>query len=128
MNPCEVLRASGLAAVATSLAACLAPDGENQAASGRRLHWKMLTLWPKDFPGLGTGKSAFGARISAAPVGLLTVKVYGAGGMVPAFEVFDAVSRGVAEMGHSAAYFWRGKTAAFIVFPKAPLKRNIIYG
>ena len=27
-------------------------------------------------------------------------------------EVFDAVSRGSAELGHGAAYFWKGKTAA----------------
>jgi TRAP-type mannitol/chloroaromatic compound transport system substrate-binding protein len=31
------------------------------------------------------------------------------GELVPAFEVFDAVSKGTAQMGHSGAYYWKGK-------------------
>ncbi len=39
----------------------------------------------------------------------LQIKVYGAGELVPALQVFDAVSQGTAEMGHSGAYYWKGK-------------------
>ena len=124
MNRRELLRASGLAAVAASLAACSATDGNNQAASGSRRHWKMITSWPKDFPGLGTGAATLGALISEASAGRLTVKVYGAGELVPAFEVFDAVSRGVAQMGHSAAYYWKGKAAAAPFFCAVPFGLN----
>ena len=31
------------------------------------------------------------------------------GELVPAFEIFDAVSNGVAELGHGSAYYWKGK-------------------
>ena len=41
-------------------------------------------------------------------------EVYGAGEVVPPFEVFDAVSQGVAEMGHGAAYYWKGKIPASV--------------
>ena len=37
--------------------------------------------------------------------GQLEVKVFGAGELVPALEVFDAVSGGTAEMGHGAGYY-----------------------
>lgn len=124
MNRRDLLRASGLAAVAASLAACSAPDGKNKAAAGPRLHWKMITSWPKDFPGLGTGAAVLGALISEASGGRLTVKVYGAGELVPAFEVFDAVSRGIAQMGHSAAYYWKGKAAAAPFFCAVPFGLN----
>jgi TRAP-type mannitol/chloroaromatic compound transport system substrate-binding protein len=52
--------------------------------------------------------------------GRLQVRVYGAGEIVPAFEVFDAVSQGVAEMGHGAAYYWKGKIPASVFFATVP--------
>ena len=94
----ELLRGAGLAAVATGLAACGArPEGAADGgvtASTERLQWKMVTSWPTNFPGLGTGAARLAAMITAASGGRLTIKVYGAGELVPAFEVFDAVGRG----------------------------------
>ncbi|MEN8176962.1 MAG: TRAP transporter substrate-binding protein, partial [Pseudomonadota bacterium] len=58
--------------------------------------------------------------ISEMSGGRLSVKVYGANELVPAFEVFDAVSRGTAEMGHGAAYYWKGKNEAFQFFSTVP--------
>ncbi len=52
--------------------------------------------------------------------GRIQVKVYGAKELVPAFEVFDAVSRGTAEMGHGAAYYWKGKNEAAQFFSTVP--------
>lgn len=124
MNRREVLRASGLAAVAASLAACAAPKSGGNDASQVRLSWKMVTSWPTNFPGLGTGAAALGALITEASGGRLSVKVYGGGELVPAFEVFDAVSRGVAEMGHSASYYWKGKAAAAPFFCAVPFGLN----
>jgi TRAP-type mannitol/chloroaromatic compound transport system substrate-binding protein len=46
--------------------------------------------------------------------------VFGAGEIVPAFEVFDAVSRGVAEAGHGAAYYWKGKIPASVFYTAVP--------
>jgi TRAP-type mannitol/chloroaromatic compound transport system substrate-binding protein len=52
--------------------------------------------------------------------GRLTVRVYGAGEVVPPFEVFDAVAQGVAEMGHGAAYYWKGKIPASVFYTAVP--------
>ena len=46
--------------------------------------------------------------------------MFGAGEIVPAFEVFDAVSRGVAEAGHGAAYYWKGKIPASVFYTAVP--------
>lgn len=82
--------------------------------------WKMVTTWPKNFPGLGTGANNVAALITKMSGGRIQVKVYGAKELVPAFEVFDAVSRGTAEMGHGSAYYWKGKNAAIQFFSTVP--------
>jgi TRAP-type mannitol/chloroaromatic compound transport system substrate-binding protein len=80
----------------------------------------MVTTWPKDFPGLGVAANKLGDLIGEMSGGRIQVKVYGAGELVPAFEVFDAVSRGTAQMGHGSAYYWKGKSEAAQFFSTVP--------
>jgi len=82
--------------------------------------WKMVTTWPKNFPGLGTGANKLAELIGELSGGRISIKVYGSTELVPAFEVFDAVSRGTAEMGHGAAYYWKGKSEAAQFFSTVP--------
>ncbi len=89
-----------------------------------KIKWKMVTTWPKNFPGLGTGANNLAQLITEMSGGRLSVKVYGAKELVPAFEVFDAVSRGTAEMGHGAAYYWKGKSEAAQFFAAVPFGLN----
>jgi len=88
--------------------------------ANNKIKWKMVTTWPKNFPGLGTGANDLAKLITQMSGGRLTVKVYGANELVPAFEVFDAVSRGTAQMGHGAAYYWKGKNEAVQFFSAVP--------
>ncbi len=88
------------------------------------IKWKMVTTWPKNFPGLGTGANTLAKLITDMSGGRLKVKVYGAKELVPAFEVFDAVSRGTAQMGHGAAYYWKGKSEAAQFFAAVPFGLN----
>ena len=94
-------------------------------ASGRQsalkvIEWKLVTTWPKGLPGLGAAPENFARRVNEASGGRLRIKVFGAGEIVPAFEVFDAVSRGVAEAGHGASYYWKGKIPAAGCFAAVP--------
>ena len=63
---------------------------------------KIVTSWPKGLPGLGSSAERLGRAITAITGSRLKVQVFGAGQLVSAFEVFDAVSSGVADMYHSA--------------------------
>ncbi|WP_322981944.1 TRAP transporter substrate-binding protein [Pseudomonas sp. C11] len=93
----------------------------NQAAApAQTFHWKMVTTWPKNAPGTGTAAERLAERINAMSAGRLTVKVYAAGELVPALEVFDAVSRGTAELGHGTPYYWKGKVPAAQFFGAVP--------
>ena len=60
----DILRGVGMAAAAAGLAACgKAGQGEGAtvADEGPR-QWKMVTSWPTNFPGLGTGAARLAER------------------------------------------------------------------
>ena len=128
----EFVIGAGISALAgSSLTGCgKSGDGANKAAVGqstpepvkkqKAIEWKMVTTWPKNFPGLGTGANFLAEVIGQMSGGRLTVKVYGANELVPPFEIFDAVSAGTAQMGHGAAYYWKGKSEAAQFFAAVP--------
>jgi TRAP-type mannitol/chloroaromatic compound transport system substrate-binding protein len=111
----DFIKGAGAGAVAAG-AALAAPGVQAKA----QYKWKMVTTWPKNFPGMGTGANHLARLIEEMSGGRIEVKVYGAGELVPAFEIFDAVSRGTAEMGHGAAYYWKGKSEAAQFFAAVP--------
>jgi TRAP-type mannitol/chloroaromatic compound transport system substrate-binding protein len=80
----------------------------------------MVTTWPKNFPVLGTSAERFAKTIGEATDGRLTIRVYGAGELVPAFESFDAVQTGTAELMHATPYYWQGKAKAVNFFTTVP--------
>ncbi|MDD7911816.1 MULTISPECIES: TRAP transporter substrate-binding protein [Pseudovibrio] len=117
MDRRSFLKNAGLAAGATAGAATLAAP----ALAQDKRELTMVTTWPKNFPGLGTGAQRVADRITAASDGRLTVKLFAAGELVPAFESFDAVSSGTADMYHGADYYWQGKHKAFNFFTAVPM-------
>lgn len=90
------------------------------AISQGRQEWRMVTSWPKMFPGGGTAAVRFAEKISEATNGRLTIKVFAAGELVPAFEAFDAVQRGTADCMHSTPYYWQNKAKILSVFTTVP--------
>ncbi len=91
-----------------------------EAPKQETFEWKMVTTWPKNFPALGTGAQYLADNITAMSGGRIKVKLYAAGELVPALEAFDAVSRGTAEIGHAASYYWKGKVPAAQFFTTTP--------
>jgi TRAP-type mannitol/chloroaromatic compound transport system substrate-binding protein len=84
------------------------------------LQWRMVTSWPKNLPGPGVTAERLAERIGAATGGRLRITVYAAGEIVPALEVFDAVQGGVAQMAHTASFFWQGKAPSTAFFTAIP--------
>jgi len=89
-------------------------------ARGETRHWRMVTSWPKRLPGPGMSAERVAERIATLSGGRLQITVHSAGELVPAFEVLDAVGTGVAELGHTAAFFWQGKEPAAVFFTTVP--------
>tara|TARA_R100001369_G_scaffold18292_3_gene33764 strand:- start:1797 stop:2945 length:1149 start_codon:yes stop_codon:yes gene_type:complete len=131
MDRRKFVSALGLGLGAAALAGCGQNESENKPAAGgdnapakaadnEVREWKLVTAWPKNYPGLGTDANRFAERVTAMSGGRLTIKVHGAGELVPAMGVFDAVRDGSAEMGHSASYYWKGKHPATPFFTAVP--------
>ncbi len=123
-------KTAGIAAgvgLAAGLAAC--DNGGNSAATDgvaapavvkKKLNLKMVTTWPKGLPGLGESPERIAERMEVMTDGAVKIKIYAAGELVPAFEAFDAVSTGQADMYHGAEYYWQGKSKAFNFFTAVP--------
>ena len=88
----------------------------------RRL--RMVTTWPANFPGLGTAANNVARIANEMSGGTLDIRVFAAGEIVGAFEAFDAVSTGTADMYHAAEYYWQGKSPGFNFFTAVPMGMN----
>ncbi|MCP2670235.1 TRAP transporter substrate-binding protein [Maricaulaceae bacterium EIL42A08] len=119
---------TGACVASAGAAAGCSPEGSQEGTvtapavnrrQTRRL--RMVTTWPKGFPGLGTAAERTAQFIQEMSGGEIEIEVYGAGEIVGAFEVFDAVSNGVADMYHAAEYYWQGRSPAYNFFCAVPL-------
>ncbi len=89
-------------------------------AKAQTLKWRMVTSWPKRLPGPGMSAERIAERVRTLSGGRLDISVSAAGEVVPAFGVLEAVGNGVAEIGHSAAFYWQGKMPAAAFFTTVP--------
>ena len=80
----------------------------------------MVTTWPRDFPGLGTGAQRFAASLSELSDGRLNVTYYASGERVKPFDSFDEVASGNAQMYLAADYYWKGKHPGWAYFTAVP--------
>lgn len=104
----------GLAA-ATGLAS-LSP----QSKSAETIEWRMVTSWPRNAPGVGTGASRVAERIESLSGGRIRVRLFPAGELVAPLQVLDAVQQGTAELAHTALYYAAGKAPALHFFTTIP--------
>jgi TRAP-type mannitol/chloroaromatic compound transport system substrate-binding protein len=102
-------------------AAAAAATLATPAIAQGRIQWRMVTSWPRGFPGLGVGAERIARRIGEMSGGRLTVQVFAAGQLVPALGTFDAVTQGGAEMMHSAAYYWQNRARGLNFFTGVPM-------
>ena len=117
-----ILKAAGLSAAAL-LAGCgqgSEPASGDRKAPKKQRNLKMVTTWPKNFPGIGTGAERFAQRVGELSERAINIHVYAAGELAPALSAFDAVSGGKADMYHGAEYYWQGRSRAFNFFAAVP--------
>ncbi|WP_296526233.1 TRAP transporter substrate-binding protein [Rhodoplanes sp.] len=109
------LLASAAAAVGLAAAGPAAP-----AIAQNRRELRLASGWARNFPGFGTAVERLAKRISDMTDGRITVRVFAAGELVPAFEIYDAVANGVADMYHGVEFWWQGKSPAFNFYTTTP--------
>ena len=116
MNRRELLKSGlvGLGGVAAA-GAFAAP-----AIAKSRIEVNMVSTWPRDFPGLGTGAQRFAKRVTDMSDGRIQINYFAAGERVKAFDSFDEVASGNAQIYHGAEYYWKGKHPGFAYFCTVP--------
>jgi len=95
-------------------------SNEASADLSKIFKWKMVTTWPANFPIFQEGAERFADDVRTMSNGRLDIHVYAGGELVPALQVFDAVSNGVVEMGHGSPYYWAGKVPEAQFFSSVP--------
>mgnify|MGYP003137623847 FL=1 len=102
----------GTAAAATTLAAPAYAQGNRTLT--------MVTSVPDGFAVFDDAAVHFAELVTVGTGGALTIDKKPAGSLVGAFEVFDAVSAGQADIYHSADYYFGGQHPGFYFFTAVP--------
>ena len=113
-------RRSFLTKSAAGASAAAAGSVAFPAIAQQRIDVVMVSTWPRDFPGLGTGAQRVAKRITDLTDGRINIQYFAAGERVQAFDSLDAVSSGNAQMYHAADYYWKGKHPAWAFFTGVP--------
>ena len=94
------------------------------AQSQPKITWRLASSFP---PGLDTiygGAETLSRYLSEATDGNFVIDVFGAGELVPPFEVADAVSAGTVEMAHTVCYYFWGKDPTWAALASIPFSLN----
>ncbi len=74
------------------------------------LEWQMATSWPTSLDTLFGGAKLFADRVSEMTNGKFKITARAAGELAPGLEVLNVVSQGAVPCGHTASYYYVGKS------------------
>ena len=119
-TPKKIKRRAFVAGAGVAGAAAAASTFPAPAVAQKRIEMVMVTTWPRDFPGLGTGAQRLAKRISDMTDGRIQVQYFAAKERVGAFDSFDEVASGNAQAYHAADYYWKGKHPGWAYYTAVP--------
>lgn len=122
MNRLLSVRSAIALAIVASIVAFLAGSYSRpgQATAQAPIRWKVQSAWPPTSIVQDAAKLLV-ETIEKTSGGRLKIELLPAGAIVPAFEIQDAVNRGVIDAGHTAPGYILGKLPAFIPLSHGPL-------
>lgn len=91
-----------------------------QLAEPGALHWKMGSAYASALPQLGTLAKKLDRDIWRVSNGMLEIKFFEPGALVPPLEMFDAVRAGAIDAAFSSPGFWGNKIPALHLFAAIP--------
>ncbi len=105
---------------AASLAACqpgVLPAAQVEQAVAENpslptIDWQMATSWPPSLDTIFGGAQTVAARVTAMTNGKFNITARAAGELAPGLEVLNVVEQGAVPIGHTASYYFVGKSPA----------------
>lgn len=86
------------------------PGATTSNASLPTVEWQMATSWPVSLDTLFGGAKLFADRVAAMTGGKFKITPRAAGELAPGLEVLNVVSQGAVPCGHTASYYYVGKS------------------
>jgi len=111
------------AILVAALAACSAQKQNEEAAGDKKaepVSWRMASTYPSSLVILGSMGKRVETMIDEVSGGEIEIAFHEPGALVPAFEIFDAVSYGAIEAGWSTPGYWAGREPALQLFAAVP--------
>ena len=87
-----------------------APEAVAQDSSLPELTWEMPTSWPTALDTIFGGATSFADAVSAMTGGKFKINPRAAGEVAPGLEVLNVVQEGAFPIGHTASYYYVGKS------------------
>ena len=89
-------------------------------AADKVYRWRLAETWPTNFPIFGDASRNMAKMVKEMSNGRLIIKIDSRNKHKAPFGVFDMVKAGQYQMGHSAAYYWKGKDINTMFFTTMP--------
>jgi TRAP-type mannitol/chloroaromatic compound transport system substrate-binding protein len=115
----EFLKKAGVVAASASLSPLMFANAQRS-----RFQFGMVTSWPTALDVIFGGARNTAAFLKEITDGDVDIEVYPAGAQVGGLEVYDAVSSGAFEFGHTASYYYVGKDPTHGFFTSIPFGLN----
>jgi TRAP-type mannitol/chloroaromatic compound transport system substrate-binding protein len=94
------------------------------AQSMPTIQWRLTASWPKSLDVPYGACETIAKYVSEGTDGKFQIQTFAAGEIVPALQVLDAVQNGTVEMGHTANYYYIGKSPTWALFCATPFGLN----
>jgi TRAP-type mannitol/chloroaromatic compound transport system substrate-binding protein len=117
-----------MAATAGGLLSACSSESGNQG--GPAVHatpnvmWRLASSFPRSLDTIFGAAEVLSENLETLTDGRFRVRVYPAGELVPGLQVLDAVQQGTVQMGHSASYYFIGKSPALAFDTCVPFGLN----
>ncbi|UCH24313.1 MAG: TRAP transporter substrate-binding protein DctP [Trueperaceae bacterium] len=115
----DFIKKAGLVAASASFSPLMFANAQSS-----RFRFGMVTSWPTALDTIFGGATNTAKFLAEITQGDVEVEVFPAGAQVGGLEVYDAVSSGAFEMGHTASYYYVGKDFAHGFFTSIPFGLN----
>jgi len=116
----DFLKKVGIATVASS-----SVFGPVYAQTAPRIRWRMATSWPRSLDTLFGAAELVAKRVSDLTEGRFEIQVFPAGELAPGLQVLDVVQAGNVEIGHTANYYYVGKSPSLAFDTGVPFGLNV---
>lgn len=109
----------GIIIAVTIIVSFLGTSALAQTAA-KPIQWRLVSAWSPSINLIEADKN-FAKLVGEMSGGRLKISVHPAGELIPATEVFEAVSKGTFEIGGEWASYWGGKNSAYDLLGSFPM-------